>query len=229
MELDVDKCKCMSFFNSSVGKKQVLALTGLALCGFLVTHLAGNLLILCSAESFNTYAHKLITNPLLIPAEIVLASLFLSHIGLAIKLTVENKAARPVGYYVKTRSGRGATFASSTMPVTGMIVLVFMILHLIHFKFGPEYFATYNGIEMRDFHKLIMETFSKPGYVAWYVFAQICLGIHVSHGFSSAFQSLGINHPKYTPSLNCISKLYALAITVGFCLIPIWCYLKGGN
>jgi succinate dehydrogenase / fumarate reductase cytochrome b subunit len=214
---------------SSIFKKQVMGITGLMLCGFLIVHLLGNLLIFVGAEAFNTYAHMLITNPLLIPAEIVLALIFLSHIFMAIKLTIENKKARPVPYYSRQVSGRGSTFASSTMPATGMITLVFLILHIWHIKFGPVYTVTYSGVEMRDLYLLLIEYFSNPIYVIWYVVAVIALGLHVSHGFWSAFQSIGFHHKTYTPKLQIIAKAYAILITVGFASLPIYCYLQGGN
>ena len=218
-----------TFAKSSVGKKNVMAITGLALCGFLVTHLLGNFLLLVSPEAFNKYGHALITNPLLIPAEIVLALLFFSHIGLALKLTRDNHHARSERYHMKVRSGHGATFASSTMIYTGLITLVFLVLHLIHFKFGPVYEIEYDGVVMRDLYKTVFETFQNPGIVAWYVFASLSLALHVSHGFQSSFQSLGFRHPKYTPFISLISKLYAVFIGVGYSALPICLYLKGGN
>lgn len=215
--------------NSSIVKKQIMGLTGLALCGFLIVHLAGNFLIFVGDEAFNTYAHTLITNPLIIPAEIVLAALFLSHIFMALKLTIENKKARPVAYYSRQVSGRGSTFASSTMPATGFITLIFLVLHIWHIKFGPVYTETYGGVEMRDLYRLLIEYFSNPAYVIWYVVAVIALGLHVSHGFWSAFQSIGFHHKKYTSTLQLVAKVYAVIITVGFASLPIYCYLQGGN
>jgi len=216
--------------SSSVVKKQVMGITGLMLCGFLVSHLITNSLMYVSGELFNTAAHALITNPLIIPAEIILGLVFLSHIGLAIKLTLENRSARPEAYYMKRKpTGRGATFASSTMIYTGLIVLVFLILHILEVKFGPEYLVTYNGVEMRDLYKLLIEIYSNPIVVIWYVFAVCALGIHVSHGLWSAFQSIGFNHPRYTPLLQKIAKVYAVVIAVGFSALPIYCYLQGVN
>lgn len=217
------------YLGSSIIKKQIMAITGLGLCGFLVGHLAGNCLLYVGPEAFNTYAHKLITNPLIYVAEAGLAAMFLVHIGLAIRLTMENKSARPVPYAMKVSSGKGETFASNTMPYTGMIILVFLILHLVQFKYGPYYTATYAGTQMRDLYRLMIEYFSNPINVGWYIFAMIALGIHVSHGFWSAFQSFGINHKKYNCKIRCISKLYAIVITVGFSALPIFCYLQGAK
>ncbi len=216
------------YLNSSIGKKQFLGVTGLMLCGFLVTHLLGNFLILKGAEAFNTYAHTLITNPLIIPMEIGLLLVFLSHIVLAMKLTIENKMARPQNYYLKSRTGRGATLASSTMPITGMIVLVFLIFHMLHFRFGPHYTVMHHGVEMRDLYRLLLEVFQNPLIVFFYIFATMSLGLHVSHGFWSAFQSIGFNHPEYTPMLKKLALVYAIVIVIGYSILPIYAYLQGG-
>lgn len=221
-------CSCTNYLSSSVGKKQIMAVTGLLLCGFLVTHLIGNCLMYVSAETFNMYAHALITNPLIIPAEIVLATIFLGHIGMAIKLTIENNQARPEKYFMKVNTGRGSTFASATMPYTGMLILIFLGLHLWNFKFGPVYYATYDGLEVRDLYRTVVEYFQSPLNVVWYVFAMIALGIHLSHGFWSAFQSLGFNHPKYNCTLRCAAKVFAVVISLGYIALPIWAYMKGG-
>ncbi len=220
--------KSCAYFKSSVGKKQLMALSGLALCGFLFTHLLGNFLIMVSDEAFNSYAHKLITNPLIFPAEIMLAGLFIFHIFMGIKLTLENKKARPTPYAFRKASGEGSTFASSTMPYTGMIILFFLVYHLINFKYGPHYLTIYEGgVEMRDLHRVVMEYFQDITHVIIYIFCMLGLGLHLSHGFQSAFKSLGLTHPKYTPWVVKVGYAYAIFITVGFSSLPIWCYLKG--
>ena len=219
----------LKYATSSVVKKQVMGIIGLLLCGFLLSHLAGNCLMYLGPEAFNTYAHTLVTNPLIYVAEAILAAIVLTHIGLAAKLTIENNKARPQKYYVKQKTGRGATFASSTMPYTGLLILVFMILHLIQFKFGPEYTITHSGVEMRDIYRTVVEYFQSPLSVLWYIFCMVGLGIHVSHGFWSAFQSIGFWHPKYTCLLKCLAKLFAVVVTLGYSALPIYCYLQGGN
>ena len=218
----------MSCF-SSIGKKQIMALTGLALCGFLVTHLAGNFLIFCGAEAFNTYAHVLTSNSLIYFAEAILAVIFLTHIFLAILLTWQNKVARGQRYYLKRPTGRGATLASASMPITGLITLVFLVLHLLHFKFGPNYSIVHSGVEMRDLYRLLVEYFASHLNVLWYVFAQMALGLHVSHGLPSAFQSLGCNHPGCNKRLKIIGKIFALLIVLGFSSLPLYLHIKGGS
>ena len=216
--------KCLS----SIGKKQVMALTGLALCGFLVAHLTGNLLIFVGPEAFNTYAHTLTSTALIYPAEAVLLAIFLTHIGLAIALVRENRIARGQRYYLKRPTGRGANFASTTMPYTGVIILIFLIFHLLHFKYGTDYRIVHSGVEMRDMYRLLLEYFQSKMNVASYIVAQIVVGIHVSHGFSSAFQSLGFNHPSHTPCLKRAGKIFAIAIAMGFSSLPIYLHLQGG-
>lgn len=221
--------KLCTYLKASVVKKQVMAVTGLLLCGFLVSHLIGNCLLYVGSDAFNVYAHTLTSNKLIYVAEAILAAIFLTHIGLAIKLTLENKKARPVQYYMKQKTGRGATFASSTMPYTGLLILVFLIIHLLNFKFGAVYTTSVEGVEMRDIYKTVVLYFKSPLNVLWYVIAMIALGIHVSHGFWSAFQSLGFSHPKYNCGLKLISKLFAVVVALGYIALPIYCYLLGGN
>ena len=213
---------------SSIGKKQIMALSGLALCGFLVAHLAGNCLIFVGAEAFNTYAHLLTCNSFIYVAEALLGGIFLTHISLAVVLVWQNRAARGQAYYLKRATGRGAGLASAGMPITGLITLIFLIFHLLHFKFGSDYRIVHAGVEMRDLYRLLEEYFDSRFNVFWYIFAQIALGFHLSHGFSSAFQSLGFHHPCYTRCLKIVGKIFAVVIAVGFSSFPLYLHFKGG-
>ncbi len=217
-----------SYVLSSVVKKQIMAVTGLLLCGFLATHLAANLLIIFSPDAFNSYSHALISNkPLLYTAEAALVVLFLVHMCMAAKLVVENNVARPQKYYIKQKTGRGATFASSTMPYTGLIILIFLITHLLDFKYGTVYMTSIDGVEMRDLYRTVMEYFTSPAGVAWYIFAMTALAFHVSHGFWSAFQSIGFWHARYTPLIRKIGKLYAVLVSAGFAALALYGYIQG--
>ncbi|MGZ3871236.1 MAG: hypothetical protein ACXVLQ_19225, partial [Bacteriovorax sp.] len=132
------KCKCST--STSIGKKQIMGVTGLLLCGFLVSHLIGNITLMISSDAFNKYSHTLTSNPLIYVAEAILLGIFLSHILMAVKLVIENRRARPERYYMYKKSGRGGTFASKTMPITGMIALVFLVFHILglnHPKYMP--------------------------------------------------------------------------------------------
>lgn len=215
------------FFFSSIGRKYLMGLTGLALSGFVLTHMAGNLLMFCGAESYNKYGHAMVNNPAIYFIEAGLVFVFLVHIISAISLTRQNKAARPVAYAATGGGDKDATLAAKTMVHTGMVTLIFVVYHLITFKFGPVYWVTYDGVEMRDLARLLNEVFSSPGYVAGYVFCMIILCMHLMHGFSSAFQSLGINHPKYTPLIKKAGVAFALIVSLGFISQPLYVFLKG--
>lgn len=215
---------CTGLFRSSLGKKYLMALSGLIWLGFVFGHMAGNFLLFVSAEAFNKYSHAIVSNPALPLIEAVLLLSILMHAFLGIKLTLENKAARPQGYAVGPADAKRASVASRTMAYTGSIVLVFIILHIAAFKYGTHYDAVYNGVEMRDIHRLVVESFHQTGFVAWYVVALLFLGVHLSHGFSSAFQSLGINHPRYTRWIKCAGCVYAVVVALGFISQPVYVY-----
>ncbi len=217
------------YIRSSILKKQLVGVTGLLLCGFLMTHLLGNTLIFVGPDAFNLYAHTLTSNKLIYLAEAILGAIFLSHLAMAIYLTIENKHARgDQNYYIKTRTGRGSTFASSTMPYTGVLILVFLVLHLLQFKFGPVYMTSVGGVEMRDLYKTVVEYFQSPLNVLWYVFAMLVAGVHVSHGFWSAFQSIGFNHNKYNATIRFASNVFGASVALGYSSLAIFCLVKGG-
>jgi succinate dehydrogenase / fumarate reductase cytochrome b subunit len=113
------------------------------------------------------------------------------------------------------------------MIYTGAVLFIFLIIHLKTFKFGPNYTTDVDGVEMRDLHGLVWEVFQSPGYVTWYVAAMVLLGSHLWHGFWSAFQSLGVSHPRYTPIIYGIGIMVAAVLAVGFLGIPIWIYFTG--
>lgn len=214
------------YLKSSIGKKQIMAVTGAGLIGFALTHLLGNLLIFLGPDKFNLYAYTLTSNPLIYLAEAILLSLFLGHIVIALVVNIQNRSARSQSYYKKTRTGRGETIASKTMPLTGIILLVFLVLHLINFKYGTDYLTTVDGVEMRDLYRLVVEYFANPLYVAWYVFAMISFGLHTSHGFWSMTQTWGFDHPKYNSIVKCLSNAYGVLVAAGFSSLAIYCYFQ---
>ena len=221
---------------SSVGKKILAGLTGLVWCLFVLFHLLGNLTLLGGdADAFNKYSHFLISlGTLLIAIELGLVVVLVVHILIGAAITRGKKRARPVGYHMVTDAGEPSrkSFASSTMIYTGLLVLLFLVIHLIDFKFGPGidegYVTQVSGVEMRDLYRLVIETFHNPWYVLLYVVAMIPLGLHLSHGAWSAFQSLGLGHEKYTPLLYGIGYIFAVVIAAGYIIIPIWIYFTGG-
>ena len=168
-----------------------MGVTGLLLCGFVLSHLLGNLTLFFGPGAFNKYAYTLTSNPLIYLAETILLLIFLVHTFLAIKLVIENRAARPVPYaYSRKHSGRGATFASSSMPFTGLLTLVFLVLHIRGLKFGPVYETEVNGIIMRDMYRTTIEYFQDPLHVLFYIVAVTSLGVHFSYCRSRAAPSV---------------------------------------
>lgn len=180
------------FLRTQVGKKMLMALTGLSLSLFCLLHMAGNLLLFLGPEIYNLYSHKLTSNPLLIPAELGLVVMACVHVGLGIQLTLENRAARPVDYLSSAQNGpKGLSADTKYMILSGVLLGIFVIFHLFSFKYGPHYRAHYEGQEVRDLHRLVTENFRSSLFSAWYFFALIILGIHLSHGLKSFAQSLG--------------------------------------
>lgn len=221
---EVQTSPIAEFLSSSVGKKQVIAVTGILLSLFLVGHLLGNFLLLISADAFNLYAHKLTSTALIYVAEAGLALLFLVHFSLAMKLTWQNKIARGQKYYKKVKAEDGANIFSRSMPITGFIVLIFMITHLFDFKFGSYYTTVVDGQEIRNIHRTVMEYFASPYKSAWYTFVMLVLSAHLFHGIQSTFQSLGINSQKWNCLIRGISKTLGVIIPMGFVLITLWCH-----
>jgi succinate dehydrogenase / fumarate reductase cytochrome b subunit len=214
-------------FTSSIGKKLVMAVTGLALCGFLVVHLGGNLLLYVGADDYNRYAHTLHAQQrLLLVAEIGLLILFLGHILLALKTDAENRAARPTGYAVKqTKMDEGplASPASSVMMVTGIVVLAFLLVHLSDFNlFDLRHDAGTKSPE--PFVKALV-ILRDPISAIVYIVGSAFLGYHVLHGFQSAFQTLGVNHPKYTPIIRFFGFVLAITVAIGFGSFPFWAWV----
>jgi len=219
---------------STVGKKILMALTGLSLVGFVCVHLAGNLLLYAGPGAFNLYAHKLISmGPLIYLAEAILAGFFLVHMVSAVSVTWSNWKARPDSYKVSAGQGYSSrmNISSKTMIWTGIILGVFTVIHLINFKWGPgiEQGYTYNldGEAVRDLYRLVTESFTREVYVIPYVACMILLFSHLRHGFWSAFQSLGANHPSYMPIISAVGIVIAVVLGTGFLGIPIWFYLGG--
>lgn len=206
---------------TSIGKKQIVAISGLLLCFFLVSHLIGNLLIIINIQIFNEYAEKLITHPLIIPAEIALATIFLLHISFAIIVTIEDFKARPVAYkYPKKSEGR-KSFASDTMIYTGSLIFTLLIVHIVYFKYGRS-----PNLSLGEWVTIFFYSLNK---VLWFVFFLIALGLHLSHGAWSALQTLGFSHDKYTPLIKILTYIFAWIIAFGFILIPVTQYLVGKN
>jgi succinate dehydrogenase / fumarate reductase, cytochrome b subunit len=213
-------------FSSSVGTKLLLGLTGLGLFAYMVLHLAGNALIFAGPETFNAYSHALISNPLLLPVEIGLLAIFVLHVYKAITNYIANAAARPIRYARKKGADHTSrkSVASSTMIWSGLVVFIFIIVHVWQFRFGTWY-ETGGDLPIRDLARTEFEVFSHPGWVGFYVVATLLVGLHLRHGISSGFQSLGLDHPVYTRRLTAWGIVFAVLIGGGLAIIPLWAYL----
>jgi succinate dehydrogenase / fumarate reductase cytochrome b subunit len=219
-----------SFLSSSIGTKILIAVTGLSLFLFLVAHLIGNTLIFVGPEAFNGYSHKLISNPLIYVAEAGLLALFGLHVYKAVTNWFANRGARPQAYELKRNAGHTSrkSLASTTMIVTGLVTLVFVVLHLVTFKYGPGeaqgYLAPSDHGPVRDLHRLTIEVFQNPAYVIGYVACMLLIFLHLRHGLSSALQSLGVNHPRYNTLVVRAGIALAILIGGGFAAIPVAVY-----
>lgn len=210
------------FLTSSIGRKYVMAVTGLSLTLFLIVHMAGNLTIYASKEAFNEYADLIESNPLLPIAEAGLAALFLVHLVFAIALTRVNKSSRDVGY--KSQLGMGSkTLASKTMWVTGPLIFVFLLIHLWDFRISKE---LVEGGEY-DLGQMVIDRLRSPLGFGIYVAAIGLTGLHMWHAFQSAFQTLGVAHPRYRTWIKHLGRLITVALVAGFGGIPFYLMITG--
>lgn len=214
-------------FSSSVGTKLLIGLTGLGLFIYMLLHLAGNVLIFAGPDTFNEYSHTLISNPLILPIEAGLLAVFLLHVYKTLRNYLANSAARPVGYKKKTpaRHTSRKSLASSTMIASGLVIFVFIVIHVWQFRFN-SFYETGDEVAIRDLARTEFEVFSHPGWVALYVVATLLVGLHLRHGIASGFQSIGLDHPVYTRRLTNWSVILAVLIGGGLAVIPIWVYLS---
>jgi len=204
---------------SSIGKKYLMALTGLGFIGFISGHLAGNLTLYKSKEAFISYAEHLhALGPLVTVAEIGLLLFAAVHVLTGLTLFYQNFQSRPQRYCVNKSAG-GRTIGSRTMPYTGILMLFFIIIHLMNFHFVDQSNTTI-------FH-IVSETFESATMVVFYIFSMVVVALHVSHGLWSSFQTLGANHPKYMPGVMILSVVFAVVVGVGFGFLPIYVTMMG--
>ncbi|NKB89281.1 MAG: succinate dehydrogenase [Acidobacteria bacterium] len=220
---------------STVGKKLLNGLTGLLLCGFIVSHLTGNLLLLVGREAFNQYAYFLhsLGHGAVVPImEVGLVMLFGAHAISGISVARSRRRARPDGYKKSANAGGTSrkSLASRSMIVTGTVLLIFVILHVAQFKLGWGQLRDYpdvmiDGHASVDLYSRVVDWFNWAPMVGLYVVVMLMLGNHLRHGFWSAFQTLGANNPRYENLINTAGMLFAAAMAVGFLLIPIYIFL----
>src|SRR6056300_1018580 len=219
---------------SSILKKVVIAITGLSLFLFLIVHLAGNITIFTGnppGQDFNAYAHFLESFGILFTvAELGLLAFFLIHISSALYTNNENYKSRNNKYAVSNFAGGNSkkTYASTSMLITGVVVMAFLIWHVLQFRLGSYYETIYPGVNggepVRDLYRLITEEFSNIWVVIGYTISLLLLSLHLGHGFWSSFQSLGIYGKNFTRITYSISYLLGTIISVGFLIIPIYIF-----
>ncbi len=211
------------FFNSSVARKFWMAITGSFLVVFLIVHLTINLFLFVGPELFNEGSEFMATNPLIQVMQYVLAAGFIVHIVMGIKLTLQNKAARSVAYAYENAAAN-STWASRNMIYTGGLVLVFLVLHMRHFFYELKF--TDN---VTDDYVLVTSLFSIWYYALGYVLAFIGLGIHLNHGFQSAFQTIGWKNSQWKGLMQTVGTVYSAIVAIGFSAIAIYFFLNPVN
>ena len=215
--------RAVRFYEAPIGKKAVMAITGVMLVGYVFAHLLGNLQIYSAdAEQINRYAgflHNPANAAALWAARSVLLLAVALHIIAATQLWLQNRAARPIGYVKK--ADLPTSYAARTMIWSGPIVGAFVIFHVLHLTAGKVLELHELGPNMRDVRYNVITGFSNPWISGFYILAMILLCLHLYHGMWSMFQSLGISHPRYTPIVKKAAAVLAIAVAVGNCSIPI--------
>jgi succinate dehydrogenase / fumarate reductase cytochrome b subunit len=210
-------------FDSSIGGKFLVALTGLAMVGFLVAHLAGNLLVFAGPDALNSYAKNLRDlGGLLWVARVGLLLTATTHIFLAIKLNLKSRQARPVPYALKNY--RKASPSSRSMLPTGLALLGYIMYHLADYTWRLTN-PGYASISEHDVYQMVILGFRNPINASIYILSMVVLGIHLNHGISSLFQTLGWNHPKYNALLRNLGPTLGTLLSVGFISIPVSVFL----
>ncbi|MCS6804840.1 MAG: succinate dehydrogenase cytochrome b subunit [Acidobacteriota bacterium] len=210
--------------SSSVGRKIIMGITGLFLCLFLVVHLGGNLLLLKNdgGVAFNAYAEFMATTPLIRLAEIILFLGFLIHIVDGISLALKNRASRPERYRMNEAPASSSWF-SRHMPLTGIVVFVFLVIHLNSFFVKHRFLDPGN----ETMYETVVNSFQSGWggfYWAFYVVCMVFIGFHLRHGFRTAFLSLGLSHRRFSALLDTLAVLFSIIVPAGFAMIPIYFY-----
>ncbi len=221
------------FLTSSIGQKVIMSLTGLFLIVFLVVHLAGNLQLLIDdgGRQFNLYAKFMTTNPLIKTISYLLYFFILLHAIQGWALWRKNRLARGAQRYAvhKVRAVNTHPRIASRMGWIGTVVFIFLLIHLYQFwfqmKIGALPMVDYDGVLAANLYLPVEKAYTDLGFVLFYVVSMGVVGAHLWHGFQSAFQTLGLNHRKYTPLIQALGKLYSVLVPLGFAIIPVFFYL----
>jgi succinate dehydrogenase / fumarate reductase cytochrome b subunit len=205
------------FYRTTIGKKVIMAVTGIILFGFLIGHMAGNLQFFLGRDVLNAYAEKLRAVPALLwSVRLALLASVILHIVAAVQLWLLQRDARPVGYFKKDNVG--STYAARTMYWSGPIIALFVIYHLLDLTWGVAHSGDFEHLNAYD---NVVTGFSNPVVSLFYVVAVVLLGFHLYHGLWSLFQSLGFAHPRYTPKLKLFAKVFTVVLVLGFVVVPI--------
>ncbi len=217
---------------SQVGRKILTGITGVGLILFIIGHLLGNLTIFGDAQTFNEYTLALESMGLfLYLIEAVLAVGFLLHAYLGVSIWLKRRKTRPEGYREYNSKGGPShmSWASKSMIFTGIVLFVFLVIHLDTFKFGATDTVMIDGEPARDLKELVIQKFQSPLYAFGYTFVMILLGFHLKHGFWSAFTSLTMKHNKFSGLIYTTGVIFAILMAVGFIFIPLYIYFTGGS
>ena len=224
MQNAVKKPALLRLYNSPIGKKLTTGITGLGLSIFVLIHMVGNLLMFFSHDTYNAYAYQLERLwPLLWTVELILLAIVLIHAATGIHIFWTRRQARPVRYATYASKGGPSlqSLSSRTMIVTGVVLGIFIVTHLLTFKFGTRHTTELAGREVRDIARLVVETFQQPAYTFSYVAVMALLGSHLRHGLWSALQSLGAMAKSFRLLVYGLSLVGAIAIATGFILLPL--------
>ncbi|MGD1857747.1 MAG: succinate dehydrogenase cytochrome b subunit [Leptolyngbyaceae cyanobacterium] len=217
--------RLLTLYRSSIGKKLITGISGLALVTFVVIHMIGNLLLLVSPDGYNQYGHYLERlGPLTWTVELILLTFVVTHMLIGVQIFLGRRQARPQGYKVYTSAGAPSyqTLSSRTMIATGLVLGSFLVWHLLTFKFGVRY--TVPDSDVRDLARLVIETFQRPLYTISYTAVMVMLASHLRHGIWSAFQSLGALNKTIRPVAYTAGTVLALGIALGFVVLPLCIY-----
>jgi succinate dehydrogenase / fumarate reductase cytochrome b subunit len=210
--------RALRFYQAAIGKKVVMGITGLIGIGFVIGHMAGNLLVFRGQEAMNAYSHFLkSTGELLWLVRIVLIAAVILHVIAAYQLTMQNRAARPLGYF--DRKPQVTTFASRTMRWGGALLLFFIVFHILHFTTGT--IRPTGSFDEADVYGNVIGSFHIWWVVLLYVVSMIALGLHLYHGAWSSVRSLGVSQPSKDPLHRTVALAIAVIVWLGFTAIPI--------
>lgn len=217
-----------SYLATTVGRKYLVGFAGIVWALFVMGHMLGNLLVFVSAEMYNKYSYALTSNPFIYLIETVLVVLIVLHVIFALSLKIRNMRTNPVLYAKSPVKAKSADLSGRTMAYTGLAILGFLVWHIATFKYGPEFFVTYNGVQMRDLYTLVINAFHNTTYVVLYCLSMFMIGAHLFHGVKSSFQTFGFAHPRYNNFIRYFGCTYAVVVGVGFFVLPVYVYFFVG-